>query len=202
MMRRLLPALLALVLGVSVAITLWGRPNAPEQVYSVADVTAGLKRQPNRWVGRTVLVRGTAAISAWATSPSEEVLEPCYSLHRHCTLIEPHGRVVYLVLAPWGGPDLLGVGHVNPGLAMWAFLRAPYVVLRVQPASPTIWDSIVQRVPSLFSFLFGLPRNPGDHDLLGDTSRVYRIHLLPLNHRMCPISTMSMGCLNGDLVSV
>jgi len=72
-MKRIAIMLAALVLtaaGITVAI---GRLSPSESVYSVADVQAGLQREPAAWVGRVVLVRGSIALSSSSTlcaSPS------------------------------------------------------------------------------------------------------------------------------------
>ncbi len=66
---------LVLLLGAGLA-TWWlrprplpARPLAAAPVYSVAQISAGLARNPAAWVGRTLLVRGTA-VELYPCAPS------------------------------------------------------------------------------------------------------------------------------------
>jgi len=75
-MRRIAIMLAALVLvasGVTVAI---GQFSPSESVYSAAEVQAGLRRNPDAWVGRVVLVRGSLATSGSSTVCASQTTRP------------------------------------------------------------------------------------------------------------------------------
>src|SRR5438132_14267888 len=55
-MKRIITALIGLVLAVGLVVTIVGG-GAAETVYTLAQVHAGLAHDPAAWVGRTVLVR-------------------------------------------------------------------------------------------------------------------------------------------------
>ncbi len=59
-MKRILIGLLMVVAVAGVVTALMGRVIPSAQVYAVAEVQAGLHRNPRSWVGRTVLVHGWA----------------------------------------------------------------------------------------------------------------------------------------------
>ena len=67
-MKRLFLVLLALVIAAGGAGLIGvARSRAPlDRVYTVAQVRAALARNPRAWVGRTVLVRGTMVVMAFA----------------------------------------------------------------------------------------------------------------------------------------
>src|SRR5438067_1812515 len=52
--------LLGIVLATGLAFVVFNRPGAAERVYTVAQVHAAMAHDPQAWVGRTILVRGTA----------------------------------------------------------------------------------------------------------------------------------------------
>ncbi len=58
MMRRIVLVLAALALVVAIIMATGQRPTPAGAVYTVAQVRAGLARNPRAWVGRTILVRG------------------------------------------------------------------------------------------------------------------------------------------------
>ena len=60
-MKRLLIVALGLVLLTGLAVVIVGYPAGSEPLYTVAQVAAGVQRDPTAWAGRTVLVRGVAA---------------------------------------------------------------------------------------------------------------------------------------------
>ena len=67
-MKRLSLVLLALILAASGAglIQVARSHTTLDRVYTVAQVRAGLARNPRAWVGRTVLVHGTLVVMAFA----------------------------------------------------------------------------------------------------------------------------------------
>ena len=104
-MRRLILLALGLVLVAGLTIAVVGRraPRAPEGVYTVAQVRAGLVRQPAAWAGRTVLVRGAAVLSFWRIGPAGGqsilcALPPPLHAQQFCPLAAPEGTTVYLGL--------------------------------------------------------------------------------------------------------
>ena len=67
-MKRLSLVLLALIIAAGGAglIQVARSDTALDKVYTVAQVRAGLARNPRAWVGRTVLVRGTMVVMVFA----------------------------------------------------------------------------------------------------------------------------------------
>ena len=67
-MKRLVLVVLALVIAVGGAglIRVVRSRAVLDRVYTVAQVRAGLARNPRAWVGRTVLVRGTMVVMVFA----------------------------------------------------------------------------------------------------------------------------------------
>ncbi len=58
MKRRIALVLAALTLAVAIIMVMGHQPTSAGAVYTVARVRAGLARNPQAWVGRTILVRG------------------------------------------------------------------------------------------------------------------------------------------------
>ena len=58
MKRRIVLVLAALTLAVAIIVAMGHQPTPMGAVYTVAQVRAGLARNPRAWVGRTILVRG------------------------------------------------------------------------------------------------------------------------------------------------
>src|SRR2546423_15581034 len=71
-MKRLVLVMLALMIAPLIAaggvglIQVARSHTALDRVYTVAQVRAGLARNPRAWVGRTVLVRGTMGVMVFA----------------------------------------------------------------------------------------------------------------------------------------
>jgi len=95
---------MASLAGVVMSVVVVGHPSSHAgPVYTVAQVRAGLTRQPSAWAGRTVLVRGVAFESFWATGPMSGEGHPCdprfFGGHPQlCPLVRANGATVYLTL--------------------------------------------------------------------------------------------------------
>jgi hypothetical protein len=139
-MKRLVLVLLALMIAAGGAglIQVARSHTALGRVYTVAQVRAGLARNPQAWVGRTVLVRGTMVVVAFS----------CPDVGRfRCTPIQwdeidpdvpgPHP----LILSPAPTNPLLALVHRLPlvgPLMPWPWpLREGPGVYRVQLRAPS-----------------------------------------------------------------
>ncbi len=168
---------LALLAGLVAAVA--GRPSSSAgPVYSVAQVTTGLRQHPRAWVGRTVLVQGRVAgsMSWWSgQSGRSGPLNPFYP---------PPGLSIRIRLVPL---NLNGVpARIWPGPALW-------VVPHLAPRSARPVMSALRRIP-LVQRLFPPPQ-PLDADVT--TPSVFRLTLLP-RHRtrclnVCPDATLDGG---------
>lgn len=134
-MRRRVVALVGLVLAVGLTIPALEHLSARDQIYTVPQIVAGLSGNPYAWIGRTVLVRGTAG----------ELVPPCPSGSWCPTLLFAGDR-------PTPGQILL----LEPGPAspLLAPLRRVPLVGRVIPAAqrlrwyaPATYRILFQAVP-------------------------------------------------------
>jgi len=146
------------------AIALWrGDPAGP--VYTVAEVTAGLRQHPVQWVGRTVAVRGVAIAlyKVGSTGTGQAPASSWWSLMldafppaRHHRLAPPisHVRAVGQVQfnAPGTVPTLLVRGTSPPGSTLLD--RARQLVERIAahlgPARRTTTYSLSWPQPRLY----------------------------------------------------
>jgi hypothetical protein len=136
---RLLVAPLALVLGAGSAAVISTGQRSHVPVYTLAELRAGLVRNPAAWVGRAVRVRGMVQSSgclAWDAGGSA----PCRD--RAAYLLGPDGASV-LQVAGWERDPLLAtlrrlplVGRLVPGprAARWGALATYRVRLQAAPA--------------------------------------------------------------------
>jgi hypothetical protein len=72
--RALLIASLGLVLVAVLAMVVLDRPFDRRPVYSVAQLHSHLEKEPRRWLGRTLLVRGKAMAAACVESAATAIL--------------------------------------------------------------------------------------------------------------------------------
>ncbi len=131
--RWRLSILLSLALVVVLARAVVTRPSpAREIVYTVAQVRAGLSRSPGRWVGRTVLVRGSVVgcrrregcLAPLAGIPAEGLVDGI-------PIIEmPRTTVLSLALPLQVEQDPL-----------WAFLRRVPPLRQIVPAPPRLFTA-------------------------------------------------------------
>lgn len=88
------------ILGLAViAITVGGSPASEGRVYSVREVVAGLRRQPQVWIGKTILVQGRDTVTTFSCASGQCSL-PSWTLTPGCDpacatweLLEPPGPV-------------------------------------------------------------------------------------------------------------
>ncbi len=183
MMAEPLALLAGVVAGVVAAVV--DRRLPPDgPVYTVAQVQADLARQPTSWAGRTLLVRGIAVESFWATGPTTAVGHLCYlpssSSPGPCPLIAPNGATVYLAL--------LDDSVMHPPAKTTALLLA------VQPVTPNPLIALARRLPSLAPFLSAHRQVPGS------VPHLYRIRLR--SARSTPCAGLWFTCAPGILVNI
>jgi len=198
-MRRVVLLALGLVLVAGLVAAVVGR-RAPERVYTVAQVRAGLARQPAAWAGRTLLVRGIAAASSWdvGVGPGVNAIQFCGT--------RPIGSAPQpceLPLAAPNGPNGAGTTayltlvdasvRVDPIHPFFMPRRVNALVLAVQPVTPNPLVALARRLPPLARFL------PVPRQVPGGVSQLYRIRLRPAGSARCA-SPFSFTCDIGVLV--
>src|SRR2546428_7874492 len=138
-MKRGITVLIGLVLAVGLVVTIVAGGVAAEPVYTLAQVRAGMARDPAAWVGRIVLVRARVMGTIW--------LRGAYSLGSPLPdYVVTKGRMqpTKCITTSTGCPSPLA-GSVPPGTipAILLQLKPPwprrYPVLWVRPQSPTPW---------------------------------------------------------------
>ena len=182
----------ALLAGLVVAVV--GRPSSlAGPVYTVAQVRVGLTRQPGAWAGRTLLVRGSAAQTFWATGPTSGEGHLCdprfFGGHPQlCPLVKANGATVYLTLMD----DSV---QLDPGHPFFITQQATRMTLNlaVQPIAPTPLIALVRRVAPLARFL------PMQGQVPGGVSHLYRIRLRPAGFTPC-VRPFAFDCTTGVLV--
>ncbi len=191
--RRRLPATMGVVLGLALlaglvaAVT--GRPSSPPgPVYTVAEVRAGLARQPAAWAGRTLLVRGVAAESFWATGPTTSMGQLCYLSPFTCPLIAPNGATVYLTLTN----DSVRSNPRRAFFTMGVPTNTTTLLLAVQHITPNPLITFARRLPPLARFL------PIQGQVPGGVAHLYRIRLRSAGSTPC--AGFSFACATGVLV--
>ncbi len=183
-MRRVVLLALVVVLVAGLVAAVIGR-RAPEQAYTVAQVRAGLARQPAAWAGRTLLVRGVATESFWATGPTTGGGYFCDpgsigGPPQSCPLAAPHGATVYLTLVDDSDQQA----------------NTPTLVLAVQPVAPNPLIALVRQLPPLARFL--PMQGQGQGQAPGGVSHLYRIRLRSTGSAPC--ANLPFTCNNGVLV--
>ena len=86
-MKRALAAVVSLILIAVLVTVLVGHFRPTDHVYMVADVQVGLWRDPQAWIGRTVLIRGL----------DEQIGLSCAGSTR--TIVDSHCRPAYSSVA-------------------------------------------------------------------------------------------------------
>lgn len=131
----LLALIIALATGVTALITRQGQGALP--LYSPAQVQAGLALRPARWIGRTVLVRGSITQVGWSEQHVAYQIDgdpnsgPIASINR----VPPPGTIVEVALTAEGAS----------------------LPLRFVAARPDPWRAMLHRLP-LIGALFPAPR--------------------------------------------
>jgi len=178
---------IALLAGLVAAVV--GRPSSPAgPVYTVAQVRAGLARQPAAWAGRTVLVRGVAVESDWATGPTTGQGHLCdvrfssgppHGSPPFCPLTAPNGATVYLTLID----DSVSLGSIDPiyQLQQAHQVNTMTLDLAVQPVASNPLIALARRLPPLAHFL------SAQEQVSGGVPHLYRIHLRLAGSTPCPI---------------
>jgi len=165
-------------------------------VYTVAQVRAGLARQPAAWAGRTLLVRGSATQTLWGirSTPSG-----AYEVHfcnarffgghpQFCALTRPNGATVYLTLID-------DSARIDPRRPFFILQQAKMMALNlaVQPVAPNPLVALARRLPPLARFL------PMQGQVPGGVSHLYRIRLQSAGSARCA-QPSSFDCAAGVLV--
>jgi len=179
-----------LAAGLAAAIVAY---HAPAQIYTVAQVRAGLARQPAVWAGRTLLVRGRAAETFWPTGPRTGEGQLCdprfFGGHpQFCPLTRANGAPVYLTLID----DSVQLDSRHP---FFIFRRATMMALNlaVQPVAPNPLIALARRLPPLARVL------PLQGRVAGGVSHLYRIRLQPAGSAPCA-RPAAFDCATGVLV--
>ena len=155
------------------ALSVWpAEPMGP--VYTVAEVTTGLRQHPGQWVGRTVAVRGvtlawyapykigpTGAGQAPASSWWSLVIDPAPPIGRRISRATAVGRVQFNA----------------PG-------TVPTLLLQGGPPAPPLLDRAQRFVAQLAAHL-GSARRTTTYSPLPLQPRVYRLRLLA--PARCPV---------------
>jgi len=167
--RRRVAATLVVVLGMALLTELVTagarRPSSlAGPVYTVAQVRAGLARQPAAWAGRTLLVHGVAVESFWGTGPTTSAGHLCYLPPFTCPLVAPNGTTVYLAVID----DSVRPNHRH---AFFMVQNTMTLFLAVQPITPNPLIAFARRLPPLTRFLSAQGQVPGG------VSHLYRIRL-------------------------
>jgi len=196
-MRRAVLLALGLVLAAGLVAAVVGH-RAPAQAYTVAQVRAGLARQPAAWVGRTVLVRAVAVASVWTTGlgtgmgivcgqRARRARPPALGGVQSCPLTAPHGATLYLMLADDSAP-------FGPRPSLF-FPQKTTLDLIVQPVAPNPLIALARRLPPLARFLSAQGQVPGG------VPHLYRIRLWPSSSASCASpSPLTLTCGTGVLV--
>lgn len=200
-MRRCALFALGVVLVAGLVAAIVGRP-ASARVYTVAQVRAGLVRQPAAWVGRTVLVRGVAVLSFWPRGPQgtggssvscavpPAALSPALPGQQSCPLAAPQGASVYLKIVD--GSIRLDPRVHNSVPPQPTF---PILMLVVQPVAPNPLIALARHLPLLTRFFPTLAQVPGG------LSYLYRIRLRPRPVSRAPCANSAwFPCIDGVLV--
>ncbi len=159
------------------ALSVWpAEPMGP--VYTVAEVTTGLRQHPGQWVGRTVAVRGvtlawyapykigpTGAGQAPASSWWSLVIDPAPPIGRRISRATAVGRVQFNA----------------PG-------TAPTLLLQGGPPAPTLLDR-AQRFVAQLAAHRDPARRTTTYDFGPPQPRVYRVQFLA--PARCPASLAS-----------
>jgi len=196
--RRVALLALGLVLVAGLVAAVAGQ-RVPEQVYTVAQVRAGLARQPAVWAGQTVLVRGVAAMSVWVTGSSSARGISCSGLPtsggpQSCPLplaapsnTTTSKTTLYLTLVD----DSVRLDPRRPVFTSQQVNRLT-LVLTVQHVAPNPLIALARRLPPLARFF------PTQAQVPGGVSRLYRIRLRPTGSAPC--TGLSFTCATGVLV--
>jgi hypothetical protein len=190
--------MLGLVLVAGLVVVVVGH-RAPEQAYTVAQVRAGLARQPAAWAGRTLLVRGIAAASSWdvGVGPGVEAIQfcgtrPIGSAPQSCELplVAPNGvrTAAYLTLVDAS----VRIDPMRP-FSLPRQVNALVLVLAVQPVTPNPLIALARRLPPLAHFL------PAPGQVPGGVAHLYRIHLRPAGSARCA-NPFPFTCATGVLL--
>jgi hypothetical protein len=193
--RRVVPLALGLVLVAGLIVVVGHR--APEQAYTVAQVRAGLARQPAAWAGRTLLVRGIAAASSWdvGVGPGVDAIQfcgtrPIGSAPQSCELplIAPNGvrTAAYLTLVD-------ASVRIDPMRPFFMPRQVNALVLAVQPVTPNPLIALARRLPPLAHFL------PVPGQVPGGVAHLYHIRLRPAGSARCA-SPFPFTCATGVLL--
>ncbi len=158
--------LLAAVIVAGGALALWpAEPAGP--VYTVAEITAGLRQHPGWWAGRTVAVRGVFVDYGVSLSPSSASSWSAFVLSDPVSLTgRPPQRSPWFVTGQG-----LRVRLNAPGTAPTLLLRG------VGPPRPTLLDRARQVVTQLAAHL-GPARRTNAYGPGPPQPRVYRVQLL------------------------
>ncbi len=196
--RRRVTAMLVVVLGMALLAGLvtagTRRPSSLTMpVYTVAQVRAGLARQPAAWASRTLLVRGVAVESFWVTGPTTSQSYFCDpgSIFSHlwsCPLAAPYGTTVYLTLID----DSVRLDPTRH------FFIPPQtttttLILAVEPVAPNSLTALARRLPPLARFL------PMQGQVPGGVSHLYRVRLRSGGSVPC-VGSVPFTCATGILV--
>jgi len=180
-------------LGVLSLVALFGvgvfmrRPADP--VYSVVQVTTGLQREPMRWAGRTVQVRGVLILSGILGVPRGGGVN-----------FSPPRGALLVAISPFLHTPSASIASIPLPYRVDAAGRYHLDVPRTQPAlliigpvpSPTI--NYVNLIGDILRRLGEFITRPGAFRT--DNRRVYRVQLLGLGR--CP-SPVASPCLRGML---
>jgi len=168
---------------------------APAQVYTVAEVRAGLAHQPGKWAGRTVLVGGIASQSWWdtggagASTTAGTLCGRPFTVggRQSCPLVAPNGTTLYLTLVD----DSIRVDPKHP-FSVFSQSNRPFLILAVQPVAPNPLIALARRLPPLARFF------PVLRQVSSGVSHRYHVRLWPT--RTTPCTTAPFTCADGSLV--
>jgi hypothetical protein len=193
-MKRGITALIGLLLAVGLVVTIIAGDMAPEPVYTIAQVRAGLAHDPAAWVGRSVLVRARVMGAIWlrgAFSEGAPLSDYVVTKGRlpppRCITTSTGCPSPLAGLVPPGASPALGA---NPDLHLQLKPAWPHMspVLWVRPQSPAPWIRPLPPAPWL-AFLRRLPLLqrvlPGPQRGHWGVYTVYRIQILPPHRSRC-----------------
>ena len=167
-MRRGLFVLAGLVLAAGLVAMLVGHLTpSHERVYSVDDVQSGLFHHPRQWVGRIVLVRGTATELDWETGQGTGRGLSCLPPHE-CSLPVPPGYASHV--------NLVADRLYRPRMGFPRIIR-----LRIQPAATNDLVMVLRRLPVVGSLL-----PSASQGLSAGLSHIYRIQTFGTGRQCLP----------------
>jgi hypothetical protein len=187
-MKRGITALIGLVLAVGLVVTIVAGGVAPEPIYTIAQVRAGLAHDRAAWVGRSVLVRarvmaallGRGAFSLGVPLSDYVVTKGRWEPPRCITTSTGCPSPLAGLIPPGTIPDLhLQLKPAWPHMSPVLWVRPQSPAPWIRPPHPAPWLAFLRRLPLLRRVL------PGPQQGRWGVYTVYRVQILPPHRSRC-----------------